>query len=124
MTYKMVQMCVRGFTLTMMLLGLYFNWECYDLTTTLHFILSGVYGSFAIVTLGFLAEAGLYLRSDKFIEVSFLIGGIALNVLCSLLSFMEYYSTNIHKSESINKGFVSLLGVLVYLLDLVLLNCA
>lgn len=116
-------MCLRGFTLTMMLLGLYFNWEYYDQTTTLRFIMSGVYGSYAIATLGFLIEAGLYMSSDKIIETSFLISGIVLNLLCSVLSFLEYYSMQMHKNESINKGFVSFLSVVVYTMDLMFHHC-
>lgn len=127
MSRVLVRVCLRGFNLTIMMLGMFIIWECSDLTTTYNFLMIGVYGGYGIVTFGFLLEAGLYQDSDKLIEVSFLISAIALNLLCSVLSFKQFYTKNNeqnHEHQFMSRGFLSLLGVVAYSIDLTFILCS
>lgn len=120
MAYKIVQMVFRGGTLCLMLFGLFFNSEHNDLTSSDHFFMTGVFGSYTIIIFGLLVEAGLQYNSDKFYETFFLSTGIVLNMFCSLLSFAEYNSNPTDASLSINKGMMSISSVAICVFDLIL----
>lgn len=107
----------------LMTLGLFYISEVEDLTTINHFIMIGVYGSYIIVTLGLMLEAGLGLMTDYFIENFFLVTGIVLNIVNSSLAFYDYYVQLSPYTETLNKGFVSLTCVVIYLIDIFVLNC-
>lgn len=84
--------------------------------------MTGVYGSFVIVSLGLLLEKGMEMYTDLFVESNFIILAGLFNVVVSILAFYEYQSGILPISETMNKGFVSATGSLLCLMDLYFLH--
>lgn len=122
MTFKIVSMFLRSFTLTLMVLGFFFASECPELARLDHFVILGVCGGLSVVNLGLLLEAGLQIDSDKYLEGVFLVGGILLNLINISLSFQEYYwAKGFGKNQTMNIAMLSMLCVIFYTVDIVLL---
>lgn len=117
-----MQMALRSLTMTMMVLGFFFNSEDMIVLKIDNFITLGVSGSYAIITLGLLIESGLQLKSDKLVEASFLIAGIVLSLLSATLSFINFYSVDGFKQgNSVNSGIVTILATIILIVDFILL---
>lgn len=129
MGHRLFQMCLRVISFMLMIIAMYFNAELQDLTTAPHFLMSGVYGAFIVITMGLLIETALHIDTDVLIEALFLATAVFLNVSCSVISYMEF-QTSLQKKESmvdqsvyLNKAFVTMFGALAYGADLVFSLC-
>lgn len=101
----------------MMSVGLFYSSECPDLTSLNHFIMTGVYGSIAIVSLGLTMEAGLDIHTDIHIESHLVILAGLFNLVVAVLAFYEYYSGILPINESMSKGFVSTFSFFICMSD-------
>lgn len=120
MMYRLVQMSLRCVTLFLMLVAMLYQWECYTLTTPAHFIMSGVYGAYIVITMALLVEVSIDQRSDVLIESTLLLGAICLNLVCSVLSFWDIQDSCGDKTVILNKAFLSVFCATMYLADLIL----
>lgn len=123
MGFKIVQMMIRGFSLMLCTLGLFYNSESTNLTSVTHFLMTGVYGSYVVVTLGLMIEAGIGTYTDEFIETFFLILGVIFNLTTTAVAFYEYYALVMPSQDTMNKGFVSISIMVLFLVDLSVLHC-
>ena len=115
-------MFLRSFTLTLMILGFYFTSECPELARLDHFIILGVCGGLSIVNLGLLLEAGFQIDSDKYLEAVFLFGGFLLNIMNITLALNDFYwAADYVRSQTMNIALVSILCIIFYTVDVILL---
>lgn len=117
--HKLVQMCLRGLSLCLLMICLYYTSESEDIAGSLTFLLCGVYGGYAVVTFGLLLEAGLMQKSDKCVEALFLLCAIILNTMCVVVALYQYYTaTTFRRERMMNKGIISILLVVLFSVDL------
>ena len=121
MVFIILHMFIRGVFLFFMALGFLFNSECDDLNALNHFIMSGVYGSCLIISLGLIIETALDAYTDLIVECNFVLTSAIMNLLVTVLSFYEYYSGILKVDESMHKGFVSCAGFFISIGDLLAL---
>lgn len=123
MAYKITSVILRSFALALVVLGFFFNSEGHELTRFDHFIMLGVCGGLSIVVFGILLESGLQVKSDKCLEVTFLVVGICLNLLSAIMSFIDFYSAHDNRrNEIMNIGMISILCIIFHTIDVVLLS--
>lgn len=111
-------MILRGTILIALLISYLLDSEGTGLS---HFIGNGVLGSFCVVTLGLLAEAGLQKKSDKFVEVVLLLSAVFLLSLNAIMSFSEFVQSA-YETRQMTVGVLSTLCAALYTIDLVLLH--
>lgn len=120
MAYKVVQMVLRGMTFILMVICVLVHSENEDLSSTRHFIMSGVYGGYAAVSLGLLVEAGLFRESDKMVETLFLSLGIVMNFLCLVFALIDFLALSF-KTEHMTIGVIGALALIIFVADITLL---
>lgn len=118
MALKIVHVMLRGTILIALLLSFLLHSEGDGLS---YFIGRGVLGSFCVVTLGLLLEAGLNKKSDKLVEVVLLLSAVLLLSVTSLLLFSEFVDS-LHETTQMTKGGLSTLCTVLYIVDLMLLR--
>lgn len=123
MTQFVAQMLIRGLALCMLMANLFVHSECLDLTSINNFIVTGILGSYTIITLGLLLEAGLFQISDLFIERALLVGGIVLNFMVFVLALMEFYQKAFaYRNANMTSGVLGALTIFFYMIDICLQN--
>lgn len=119
MGYEILQMFLRGAVLIMMLIAYFLNSESLNLLAISQFVKTGVYGSYAIITLGLLCEAGFRIHSDVCVEASFLLGGVLFNTLCAAIAFIDFEKFSI--GEKLDMALLSILSSIVFIIDFLFL---
>lgn len=76
-----------------------------------------------VVSLGLMIEASIGTYTDEFIETFFLILGVIFNITTTVVAFYEFYALVEPSQDTMNKGFVSISIIVLFLADLSILHC-